>query len=79
MQQFHLNSSDYSDYPAEEEVLLQDGIQYKVMSVIQKEKDLVDDKRDSFKNEITLITLRNMPDKYRRLCFCARFFKILLK
>ena len=30
---FYLNSKKYSAYPGEKEVLLQDGIQYKVVSV----------------------------------------------
>lgn len=29
---FHLNSEEYSSYPYEEEVLLQEGIQYRVIN-----------------------------------------------
>ena len=32
-QYFHLNNKSFSAYPEEQEVLLQDGIQYKVISI----------------------------------------------
>lgn len=37
---FHLDSKEYSVYPAEQEVLLQEGLQYDVISVEVK-KELV--------------------------------------
>ena len=44
-------SSEYTAFPGEDEVLIQDGLEYTVKNF---EKIFVDDKQDTFYYEITL-------------------------
>ena len=67
-QQFiYLNSDNLSAYPMEEEVLLQDGVQYKVLTV-DKETRTVEwrrtDRTEYQKNKIYVVKLKNIPEKY---------------
>ena len=66
---FFLNSLDYSAYPEEQEVLIQEGIRYRVISVDQAVHSIkVDEKY--LEQKLIIVKLRNIKDKYKRMnCF----------
>ena len=72
-QYFSLNSDEYSSYSYEQEVLLQEGIKYKVMAVEQEET------RVKERNvEVTVVRLVNVGDKYQRMWWWGRWLRYLV-
>ena len=70
-QYFYLNSSEYSSYPDEEEVLLQEGIKYKVLDfdeiIVQQ---VIEDQEVDTK--VLIIKLDAIGDKYSQMNCCRR-------
>ena len=64
-QSFSLNSKEYSAYPDEQEVLLQEGIQYKIFE-IEKE------------GAVTVVRLRNKVEKYKQMNTFKRYYKLMV-
>lgn len=75
-QYFSLNSSDYSAFDKEEEVLLQEGIKYTVTS-IEEEAVLCDIDGQECSKMLTIVRLSNIRDKYKRMNWCKRKLRYL--
>ena len=68
---FFLNSAEYSSYPCEQEVLLQEGIKYRVLAMDQMIfKQVVEGKEVD--TEVAVIRLDAMGDKYSQMNCCRR-------
>lgn len=68
---FSLNSSEYSAFDKEEEVLLQEGIKYTVIS-IEQEPVLCEVEGDECTKNLTIVHLSNIRDKYKSMTWCKR-------
>lgn len=67
----------FSAFPEEKEVLLQDGIEYTVLTVgTQMEQVPFTD--SELTKELTVVRLANIQDRYGGLNCCARMFKLLV-
>ena len=75
---FHLNSKDLSSYPEEQEVLLQEGIMYKVLKISEEKVPYSINGSNCLKN-LTIISLKNIKEKYSNLSFFERFYNIMFK
>ena len=73
---FYLNSEKLSAYPDEKEVLLQDGVQYKVVTV-QPETVTVEEGGQEFQRKLNVVRLQNIEDKYKRANACLRVTRLL--
>lgn len=73
-QYFYLGNEDYSAYPEEQEMLLQEGIQYKVQKV---DEVIVSRKicEREVQKKLRVISMTNLGDKYKRMNFCMRCLK----
>lgn len=73
-----LNNDELSAFAEEQEVLLQDGVQYKVVSseIIEATVER-DDKQ--IKKKLTKVCLEKMKDRYTRMNCCHRYLRLLLK
>ena len=71
---FFLNSIDYSAYPEEEEVLLQEGIKYKVLKLDELEYEYDDNGKES-SITIKVVKLTNIPEKYSQMNWFKRYFR----
>ena len=68
---FSLNSDEYSSFPDEEEVLMQEGIKYKVLTIDEiTVKSQADDQEVDTK--VTVIKLEAVGDKYSQMNCCRR-------
>ena len=68
---FSLNSAEYSSYPYEEEVLMQEGIKYRVLDIDEMTvKQLVGDQEVDTK--VAVIKLDAIGDKYSQMNCCRR-------
>ena len=68
---FYLNSIEYSSYPYEQEVLLQEGIKYSVLAIDQKKFKQIEDGKE-VDTEVTVIRLDAVGDKYSQMNCCRR-------
>ena len=68
---FSLNSDEYSSYPDEQEVLLQEGIKYRVLAI---EETTVKQDRDGQEvdTKVVVIELEALGDKYSQMNCCRR-------
>ena len=73
-----MNSQVYSSFPHEEEVLLQEGITYKVVDT-DKIVAAVQDEGTGGQTmvQVTVIRLVNLGDKYKKMNCCARGLRYL--
>ena len=55
-QYFHLNNNSFSAYPEEQEVLLQDGIQYRVVEITSETK-VIEVGPKEYSKEVTVVRL----------------------
>ena len=62
-QYFHLNNKQFSAYPDEQEVLLQDGIQYRVVEITSETK-VINVGPKEYSKEVTVVRLQNIRDDY---------------
>lgn len=74
---FFLNTKELSAYPGEQEVLLQDGIEYKVTKLEVVDETVSQGKKEYVK-KLNVVTLVNVPDKYARHNCCLKNFKLLV-
>ena len=78
-QYFMIDSPEYSSYPQEQEVILQEGVKYLVNRVYQETTDgqALETPKDSNQYTITFVELTNVPDKYNQVGCCLRGIKYL--
>ena len=78
---FHLNTNDYSAYPDENEVLIQDGIEYEIVKidVVPETIPIQYPTKKSIKRDITIIHLKNIPDMFSKMSFLKQSFYYLFK
>ena len=74
-QYFYLNSRDYSAYPEEEEILLQDGVKYSVIKRYDQQVNIKSGKY-KIKKTLTVVELENIPEKYSGMNKFAKFFNL---
>ena len=68
---FFLNSAEYSSYPYEQEVLLQEGIKYRVLAMDRMTfKQVVEGQE--VETEVAVIKLEAIGDKYSQMNCCRR-------
>ena len=84
-QYFSLNSEEYSSYAYEQEVLLQEGMKFRIIGKREELVKQMPSENDIEKHNvapsmrnITVISLANVGEKYSRMKFCARYFKYLI-
>ena len=66
-----MNSAEYSSYPYEQEVLLQEGIKYRVLAIDETSvKQVIDDREVDIK--VVIIELDAMGDNYSQMNCCRR-------
>ena len=70
---YSLNSHELSAYPDEQEVLLQDGLEYKVISVCNE----VEEESWGQNMKLTIVKLQCLEDEYARMGSFRRIFKLL--
>ena len=78
-QYFYLNSEDYSAYPHEQEVLLQEGIKYRVEQIEKTEIDFEQADASVRSEEIIVIKLRNVEDKYQKMWWWSRLLRFMME
>ena len=71
---FFLNSEEFSAYAYEQEILLQDGVEYKVVSCTEDDEDL----GKTLNKKMYTVVLEKSTDDYSRSCFCLRYLKLLM-
>ena len=68
---FYLNSTEYSSYPYEQEVLLQEGIKYRVHAIDEMTANQVQNGQ-KVDTKVTVIKLYATGDKYSQMNCCRR-------
>ena len=73
----HLDSNELSAYPEEREVLVQEGLRYRVVNIAQIDIEIqIDHRSDPTPQKITEVHLENILDDYDRSwgpCKCLGF------
>ena len=72
-QMFFLNSEEFSAYAYEQEILLQDGVEYKVVRCTEDDEDL----GKTLNKKMYTVVLEKSEDDYSRLICCLRYLKLL--
>ena len=75
-QLFSLKSDEYSAYSYEEEVLLQDGVEYTVINC-EPVTEIIKRGNMTFERKLTLAILSMAGTKYQKTNCCVKSFKLL--
>ena len=70
--------SEFSAYSNEKEVLLQEGLQYKILSIEEVTENIGYGGKLYKNKKFTIIRMRNIEDKYAKVNKCKRCFKLLV-
>ena len=73
-----MDSNEVSAYHKEEqEVLLQDGIQYEVKKITSS-IEVIKENNKEYNKKVTVVSLKNKSDDYSRHCCLIRVMKLLM-
>ena len=75
---FYLYNDELSAYPGEKEVLLQDGLQYLVVSVT-KQIEVIEVNKKEYRKMVNVVQLKKVENQYTRVNKCVRTLKLLIK
>ena len=74
-----MDTDQYSAFPSEKEVLLQDGLEYEILKVFERHEVYFHHDYGKWKQvDVTVIRLRNKKEEYSRKNRCFRAVKLLM-